>query len=180
MDGLSAGQLSFLLSAGLDTTNSSQPQEMNDTCRCLCWDLSPIVLHILNGCPMALDQSRYTWRHDGVLTLWDLNYQAMNVYYQPTRVEIQENPRSTIPHDLAVTTARPDMIYKCNNTVVLIELMILISIHQRVYKMLNQKNKANNFISKSWVTWTQHGNRPCMDLGHHWNWVTWPLSPVTL
>jgi len=64
MDGLSAGQLSFLLSAGLDTTNSSQPQEMNDTCRCLCGDLSPTVLHILNECTVALNQLRYTWRHD--------------------------------------------------------------------------------------------------------------------
>ena len=71
MDGLPAGQLSFLLPAGSDTTNNSQPQEMNDTCRCLCWDLSPTVLHILNGCPMALDQSRYTWRHDGVLKKFD-------------------------------------------------------------------------------------------------------------
>ena len=91
-----------------------------------------------------------------LITLWGLNYQAMNAYYWPTRVEIQEN---TIPHDLAVTTARPDMIYICNNTVVLIELMIL-SMHQRVYKMLNQINKANNSISKSWVTWTHHGSRP--------------------
>ena len=36
----------------------------------------------------------------------------------------QENPSSTIPLDLVVTTARPDMVYICNNTVVLIELTI--------------------------------------------------------
>jgi len=30
----------------------------------LCGDLSPTVLHILNECTVALNQLRYTWRHD--------------------------------------------------------------------------------------------------------------------
>ncbi len=25
------------------------------------------MAHVLSGCPMALDQGRYTWRHDNVL-----------------------------------------------------------------------------------------------------------------
>ena len=39
------------------------------------WPLSPTVLHILNGCPVALNQLRYTWRHDvcsrNLMHLWD-------------------------------------------------------------------------------------------------------------
>ena len=32
---------------------------------------SPTMFHILNGCPVALNQSRYTWRHDSVLKKMD-------------------------------------------------------------------------------------------------------------
>ena len=39
-------------------------------------------------------------------------------------LKVQKNPDSTIPFDHLVTTARPDMVYMCNNTVVLIELTI--------------------------------------------------------
>ena len=39
-------------------------------------------------------------------------------------LKARENPDSTIPFNLLVTTARPDMVNICNNTVVLIELTI--------------------------------------------------------
>ena len=37
--------------------------------RCpLCSVRNPTTLHILNGCVSALNQGRYTWRHDSVLS----------------------------------------------------------------------------------------------------------------
>ena len=34
---------------------------------CLCGYSKPTLKHVLNGCPMALKQGRYTWRHDSIL-----------------------------------------------------------------------------------------------------------------
>ena len=34
----------------------------------LCGNSRPTVAHILNGCPVALEQGCYTWRHDCVLS----------------------------------------------------------------------------------------------------------------
>jgi hypothetical protein len=39
-----------------------------------CHRLNPTLLHILNGCPVFLQQGRYTWRHDSVL---DVIYPAL-------------------------------------------------------------------------------------------------------
>ena len=69
--GLPVGQLSFLLRAGADCL----PTPMN-LCRwnyrvsksCpLCQSPNATTAHILNGCPEALNQGRFTWRHDSVL-----------------------------------------------------------------------------------------------------------------
>ena len=64
LDGLPAGQLSFLLRAGSDTLptplNLKRWRIRVDAKCTLCGALSPTVLHILNGCPIALNQSRHT------------------------------------------------------------------------------------------------------------------------
>ena len=64
LDGRPAGQLSFLLRAGSDTLptplNLKRWRIRVDANCTLCGALSPTVLHILNGCPIALNQSRYT------------------------------------------------------------------------------------------------------------------------
>ena len=71
LKGLPIGQLSFILRAASDTL----PTPLNlkrwsykVSARCsLCNFPSPTVSHILIGCPLALSQGRYTWRHDSVL-----------------------------------------------------------------------------------------------------------------
>ena len=69
--GLLPGQLSFLLRASSDTLLTPlnlKRWKLRVDAKCdLCGDCSPTVLHILNGCPVALNQSWYTWRHDSVL-----------------------------------------------------------------------------------------------------------------
>ena len=133
LDGLPAGQLSFLLRAGSDTLptplNLKRWRIRVDAKCTLCGALSPTVLHILNGCPIAFNQSRYTWRHDSVLRKFDafVRPQLSDDEYLYTDIpglRAQENPASTIPLVLMVTTARPDMVYINVNTVVLIDLTI--------------------------------------------------------
>ena len=73
--GLLAGQLFFLLRAGSDTLptplNMKRWRLKVDSKCHLCGSSAPTVFHILNGCPVALNQSRYTWRHDSVLWKFD-------------------------------------------------------------------------------------------------------------
>ena len=71
ISGLPSDQLSFLLRAGSDTLptplNLARWRIQTDPCCPLCNSQRPTILHILNGCPVALNQGRYTWRHDSVL-----------------------------------------------------------------------------------------------------------------
>ena len=71
MQGLPAGQLSFLLCAASDTLHTPLNLKhwrfrVNGSCP-LCSSPSPTTLHIPNGCPLALSQGRYTWRHGSIL-----------------------------------------------------------------------------------------------------------------
>ena len=71
MYGLPEKQLSFLLRAGCDTLstpmNLARWNIITDPRCALCQAPQPTTNHILTGCPAALDQDRYTWRHDSVL-----------------------------------------------------------------------------------------------------------------
>ena len=130
MVGLPAGQLLRAGSDTLPTPLNLKRWMIRVDAKCdLCGDLCPTVLHILNGCPVALNHSRYTWRYDSVLKKYDQFVRPQLstdecLYTDLPGLRAQENPSSTIPLDLVVTTARPDMVYICNNTVVLIELTI--------------------------------------------------------
>ena len=69
--GLPHGQLSFLLRAGSDSLpHPAYLRRWNIQCasKCpLCSSTQPTTTHILNGCPTALQQGWFTWRHDSVL-----------------------------------------------------------------------------------------------------------------
>ena len=71
VSGLPSGQLSFLLRAGSDTLptplNLSRWKLQTDPQCPLCNSRCPMTLHILNGCPVTLNQGRYTWRYNSVL-----------------------------------------------------------------------------------------------------------------
>ena len=68
--------------------------------------------HIINFCSVALNQGRYTWRHDSVLQHM---YNGM-VEQKPDNLEIfVDLPNldfngSTIPPDILTTTQRPDIV----------------------------------------------------------------------
>ena len=74
---LPAGQLSFMIRAGIDCLpspiNLSRWKYRCDPSCNLCQSSPCTVHHILNCCPVSLNQGRYTWRHDSVLrSLFDI------------------------------------------------------------------------------------------------------------
>ena len=82
--------------------------------------------HILNACPVALNQGRYTWRHNSVLqkivdhikTYLDSDE---NLYADLPNHRASDNPPATIPPEILVTSARSDMVIV---SVTLMELTI--------------------------------------------------------
>jgi len=132
-DGLPAGQLSFILRAASDTLPTPlnlRRWKIQCGAKCpLCGNSRPTVAHILNGCPVALEQGRYTWRHDCVLSTITSALRR----YIPTETTIHadlpnlratEHPPSTIPPSILVTPLKPDLVLLHNgdNQATVIEL----------------------------------------------------------
>ena len=132
-DGLPAGQLSFILRAASDTLPTPlnlRRWKIQCGAKCpLCGNSRPTVAHILNGCPVAFEQGRYTWRHDCVLSTITSALRR----YIPTETTIHadlpnlratEHPPSTIPPSILVTPLKPDLVLLHNddNQATVIEL----------------------------------------------------------
>ena len=76
----------------------------------LCRSPHQTSVHILNGCPEALNQGRYTWRHDSVLNCLLLSIRAnissaITIFADLPGYRACENPQATIPVDLSVSSA---------------------------------------------------------------------------
>ena len=119
LHGLPYGQLSFILKAGSDTL----PHPLNlrrwkiqcDSKCPLCHSLRPTTAHILNGCPTALDQGRYTWRHDSALKkilqgIILLLRNDSKLYADIDQWRAEDTPPSTIPPNILSTSSRPDIV----------------------------------------------------------------------
>ena len=83
----------------------------------LCGCARPTTAHVLNGCPVALSQDRFTYRHNQVLhylasELSDLiaRLNTIHVYADLPGMRASESPQGTIPPSLIVTPYRPDIV----------------------------------------------------------------------
>jgi len=102
-------QLSFLLRAGCDTLptpmNLSKWNIITNPKRALCHTPQPTTNHILPGCSVALEQGRYTWRHDSVLKVFVHGLQShlqdcFKLYADLPGYLASVSPPSTIPTKL--------------------------------------------------------------------------------
>ena len=133
LQGLPAGHLSFLLRASSDTLptplNLKRWRLRTDAHCQLCNSSSPTTLHILNACPVSLNQGRYTWRHDSVLQKivdhikFHLDSEGV-LYADLPNLRASDNPPATIPPEILVTSARPDIVIVNSNSIIIIELTI--------------------------------------------------------
>ena len=109
------GVLSFTLKAcsnGLNTPDNLVCWGIRKTNKCsLCKNPSNLQ-HILNWCPKALSEGRFTWRHNSVLSHFSTHLKS-NL---PEGLEIfADLPNfwlngSTIPADILCTLQRPDIV----------------------------------------------------------------------
>ena len=154
MDGLPAGQLSFLLTAGTDTLPTPlnlKRWRIRVDSRChLCMNRSPTVHHILSNCPEALKQGRYTWRHDCALTVLALGLKRhlepdVNLFVDLPDLRANDNPPATIPLEILDTSARPDIVVISQREIVLLELTIPYNSPESIAKAKQRKESKENY-----------------------------------
>ena len=106
--------------------------------RCaLCQAPQPTTNHILTGCPAALDQGRYTWRHDSVLQVLVHGLQqhlpeTFKLYADLPGYLASSSPPSTIPTNLSSTLSRHDLVLVSNDSICLFELTVPTNTQQHL------------------------------------------------
>ena len=153
---LPAGQLSFLLRAGIDclptpVTLSRWRYQCDSSCK-LCHYSSCTVHHILNCCPASLNQGRYTWRHDSVLrclynTLQSHFLPDTEIYADLPGLTASDSPPATLPLRILVTSARPDIVIIDGDVITLLELTIPINTKEGLQNARDRKLAKENYIT---------------------------------
>ena len=133
LSGLPAGHLSFILKAGADclpTSLNLRRWKFQTDPKCpLCSSPLPTSAHILNQCPTALNQGRYTWRHDSVLrsfvkSLTSYLLSSEKLYADLPGKRASNNPPATLPLNLSVSADRPDVVVVSDRVIRILELTI--------------------------------------------------------
>ena len=134
LQGLPSGQLSFMIRAASDTLptplNLIRWRYRTDPKCPLCRYRFPTTKHILNACPVALSQDRYTWRHDSILKklLVFLRQHLKDkgkLFGDLKGFRVMENPPSTVPIDILPTSDRPDIVFVSKDKeITIIELTV--------------------------------------------------------
>ena len=124
------GVLKFAINAGINTLPTLDNlrrwgKRTNDRCP-FCGNIQTL-LHVLSNCNVALEQGRYTWRHNSVLSsiiasiVGDLNdgfslFSDLEGFHAPHG--------GVIPPDVLVTNLKPDLflVNESDRVVVLLEL----------------------------------------------------------
>ena len=109
---LPKGTMKWLLNASINTlpTKANLRQwgkVTNDKCFC---SKKQTLNHILNGCKTALEQGRFTWRHDSIL-YYIANCLDMKNFSCYVDLEGYQTPAcGTLPPEVIVSTLKPDIV----------------------------------------------------------------------
>ena len=109
---LPKGTMKWVLNASIDTlptkVNLKQWGKVNND-KCFCGQRQTLN-HILNCCKVSLNQGRYTYRHDNILTYIAkcLDHDKFTCYID---IEGHQTPAGgTLPPNVIVTTLKPDIV----------------------------------------------------------------------
>ena len=129
--GLPDKLLRFALSAATDSLPTNRNlalwRRLPDTPCPLCKQVQTLG-HLLNGCPCALQQGRYTFRHDLVLGCLGRIVQVVLPELVVNYVLDYVQPHRPVPSPLPIpTTLRPDLVLYDGHTYWLLELTVPLS-----------------------------------------------------
>ena len=150
-----AGQLSFILRCGSDTLPSPMnlhPWKIKLHSHCpLCKTPQATVNHILNGCKIALEDGRYSWRHDSILfkltyfleSYVHSNFQVFSdlACHRPT-----DSQPGTVPPSIISTTATPDITVLHHNSIRFLELTVCGNNLNAMKKVQERKLNKPNYL----------------------------------
>jgi hypothetical protein len=110
------GVLSFALKSsvnGLNTPDNLKRWGIRQMDKCDICKNKGDLQHILNWCQIALDQGRFTWRHNSVLShlikeLLKTKPENLLIYADLPGYDFNGG---TIPPDILTTTSRPDIVF---------------------------------------------------------------------
>ncbi len=150
MFNLPKGLLSFATRAAIDvlpTGDNLKTWGKTDAANCeLCGNRSTL-LHILNGCKTALNQGRYTFRHNAIIShlvkyLRDNVCQEIKVY-----ADIQgcSTTGGTIPASIVTTAEKPDIVCVNGSTKSVTILELSVPFESNI-------NKANEFKTNKYAS----------------------------
>ena len=92
--------------------------------RCKLCQNRETTCHVLNGCKVALDQGKYTWRHDSILQYVADSLDESKYSFYVDIPGKQHSNGGTMPTELLITALRPDItiLDKKNKTFAIFEL----------------------------------------------------------
>ncbi|XP_065884075.1 uncharacterized protein [Dysidea avara] len=159
LKGFHPGQLSFLLRAASDTLPTAvNLQRWSILCeaKCLlCDSRRPTTAHVLSSCPAALNQQRYTYRHDQVLRVLATKLSEafadipfVKVFADIPNFHADNSPQSTIPMSLLITSYRPDIvIYNSqSSSITLLELTCPLDSIHHIQSARNRKQSKTEYL----------------------------------
>ena len=120
----------------------------------LCDSNRPTTAHVLSNCPTALNQQRYTFRHNQVLSI--LASSLIDIFADTPFVKVfadlpnfyaNDAPQATIPSDL-ITSYRPDIVIyntKCPS-IALLELTCPLDSSQHIQAARDRKQNKVEYL----------------------------------
>ena len=125
---LPKGTMKWILNSSINTlpTKANLRQwgkVTNDKCWC---SQKQTLNHILNGCKRALDQGRFTWRHDSILYFIANCLDMKNFTCYVDIDGYQTNSGGTLPPEIIVSTLKPDIVIvdKKLKSIIIFELTV--------------------------------------------------------
>ena len=121
----------------------------------LCDSIRPTTAHVLNGCPIALAQQRYTYHHGRVLSILTAmlakvftNYPFVRVFADLPNHRACEAPQATIPASILITPYHPDIfVYKSQvHRVAMLELTYPLDSVHHLESACNRKQSKVEYL----------------------------------
>ena len=117
----------------------------------LCDSPNPTTAHILNSCTEALNQGRFTWHHDSILSClisWvkDEVSPSSALYADLPNHRASDSPPAVLPLDISTTSARPDIVLVEGSSITILELTVPFNSREALQAARLRKSNKQSYL----------------------------------